>query len=224
MKYYEKSNIHATQDYIYALGEIPVTLIAHLDTIYCQPPTTIYHDPEHSVIWTPQGLGADDRAGVFAILHILEQGYRPSIIFTSKEEVGGLGAQQMVYDFPFPLVETYFLIELDRQGTCDAVYYDCGNRDFERFISSFGFTTNIGSFSDIAIIGAAWNIASVNLSIGYVNEHSPAEMLFYQDMFNTIKKVEAILENCGDKQYDYQAYRDYLSEDCNYEQQHRYKY
>ena len=203
-KYYHQGDILYTQDYIYVIGDIPVGLIAHLDTVHAFPPATIYHDSRQGVLWTPEGLGADDRAGVFSIVQILEQGYRPSVIFTTGEEVGGVGAKKIIEAYPSPLSEILFLIELDRQGSRDAVYYDCGNRDFEDFITRFGFTTECGSFSDIAIIGPAWDRASVNLSIGYINEHLATEMLFYRDMFATIDKVVQILDNHGDIIYDYQ--------------------
>lgn len=43
-------------------------------------------------MWSPQGLGADDRAGIFAIIQIIKSGLRPHIILTTDEEVGGVGA------------------------------------------------------------------------------------------------------------------------------------
>lgn len=207
-RFYDEDSIHATKDYIYVTGDIPITLIAHLDTVHPVPPKNIYHDVKKQILWSPEGLGADDRAGVFSIINIVNDGYRPSIIFTTKEETGGHGAFALTKDYPNPLVPTNFLVELDRQGTDDAVYYDCGNREFERFISSFGFVTDIGSFSDIAIIGFEWDIAAVNLSIGYFNEHTKAEYLCYYDMMHTIQRVQYILENhdVGPFSYDMITY------------------
>lgn len=203
-KYYDKEKVIATNDYIYVVGDTPVALLAHLDTVHDLPPTSFYHDPERGVIWTPEGLGADDRAGVFAILMLIKAGYRPSIIFLTQEEVGGDGAKRFVRDYPKPLTELNFLVELDRRGINDAVYYNCGNADFERFISSFGFVTELGIFSDICVIAPAWDIAAVNLSIGYFDEHSFHERLEYRKMFDTIEKVKKILENCGTQHYDFQ--------------------
>ena len=204
-KYYEPEKIHATMDYIYVEGDVPVALVAHLDTVYTSPPHVIYHDAGKGVIWSPEGLGADDRAGVFCILRLLELGNRPSIVFTTGEETGGTGASIFVRDYPAPLVDTYFVIELDRCGIDDAVYYDCGNAAFEDFISSFGFVTNWGTFSDIVIIGPAWDIACVNLSVGYENEHSFVEYLNYRHTLATMYKVDDILVNYSDMKYDYQS-------------------
>lgn len=192
--YYSKDKVISTKDYIYAMGDIPVALVAHLDTVHRQTVQQLYHDQKKCVLWSPQGIGADDRAGVFAILKILEAGYRPSIIFCSQEESGGIGATAFIKDIPAPLIKTNYLIELDRQGSVDCVFYDFDNPIFEEYINNFGFITDWGTFSDIAIIGPAWKLPSVNLSIGYINEHTTSETLHYVDMFNTIEKVQKILE------------------------------
>lgn len=204
--YYEKKNIIATNDYIYVVGDIPIALLAHLDTVHKAPPTEFFHDKERGYLWTPEGLGADDRAGVFGILMLLKAGYRPSILFLTQEERGGIGAEKLIKEWPAPASEINFLIELDRRGEDDAVYYDCGNEEFEKFISSFGFNTEWGSFSDISVIAPVWDRAAVNLSIGYFDEHTLCERLNYRYMFKTIDRVKQILENYQhDKVYDFQA-------------------
>lgn len=192
--YYPKDKVINTPDYIYAMGDIPVALVAHLDTVHRENVQQLYHDVKKGVLWSPQGIGADDRAGVFAILKILEAGYRPSVIFCTKEESGGIGAAAFASDVPKPLVKTNYLIELDRQGSVDCVFYDYDNPEFEAFINNFGFITDWGTFSDIAIIGPEWKVPSVNLSIGYLNEHTKSETLHYVNMFDTIEKVKKILD------------------------------
>lgn len=203
-RYYNKDNIILTSDYLFIKGAIPVLLLAHLDTVHPAPPSLIFKDADQHVIWSPEGLGADDRAGVFAILELVKAGYRPSILFCMGEEVGGLGARSFIRDYPDPPISINFMLELDRQGRDDAVYYDCGNKEFETFINNFGFFTDLGSFSDISIIAPIWDIAAVNLSIGYFNEHSAIEMLQYRYMYETILKVEKILRNENTVKYDFQ--------------------
>lgn len=51
-------------------------------------------------MWSPQLLGSDDRAGVYAIIQIIEAGYKPHVIFTTDEEIGAVGAQKLIEDFP----------------------------------------------------------------------------------------------------------------------------
>ena len=89
-KYYK--NPVQTEDYIYAEGNIPIALVAHLDTVFDNPPKHIFFDHDQDVMWSPNGMGADDRAGVFAIIKIISHGFRPHIIFTHDEELGGDGA------------------------------------------------------------------------------------------------------------------------------------
>ena len=145
-------------------------------------------------MWSPQGLGADDRAGVYAIIKILEDGFKPAIIFTTDEELGGLGAEDLILDFPeCPFKETKMILELDRAKEKDCVFYSCKNTKFEKYIQSYGFKYAEGTFSDISFIAPSWGIAAVNLSVGYLNEHSPLEMLHVDWLNQTIEKVKLIL-------------------------------
>ena len=141
-----------TPEYIYAVGDIPIALVAHMDTVFKSPPRNIYFDTDKGVIWSPEGLSADDRAGVFAILNILKKGYRPSVIFTTDEEIGAVGATKMVMDIGEPLSELKYIIQLDRRGEKDCVFYDCDNKEFVTYIENFGFKEAMGSFSDISMI------------------------------------------------------------------------
>ena len=189
------------KDYLMAEGDLPVCLVAHLDTVFAEPPQDIYVDKEKKVIWSPQGLGADDRAGVYAIVDLIEKGYRPSVIFTTEEEVGGIGASKLITKYKTCPFDIKFIIELDRQGLNDCVFYNCGNENFEKYINNFGFITNYGTFSDISIIAPYWDIAAVNLSIGYYLEHSKTEHLKYGELEETIDKVVNILNNANEADY-----------------------
>lgn len=202
-------------EYLYAVGEIPIALVAHMDTVFSSPPEDIYYDERKGVCWSPDGLGADDRAGIFAILTILKHGYRPSIIFTTDEEIGAVGASQLVEDIKTPESELKYIIQLDRRGTNDCVFYDCNNRDFVEYIEKFGFVETFGSFSDISIICPTWGIAGVNLSIGYEDEHSISETLRVGAMLNTIQKVENMLKVKDIPFFEYIEYS-YTNNSWNY--------
>ena len=191
-KHYSKV-IH-TKDYIFAEGDIPVGLVAHMDTVFKEPPTEIFFDQTKNVMWSPQGLGADDRAGVFAIVQIIRAGYRPHVIFTTDEEVGGIGAMAIA-ELDCPFSDLKYLIELDRRGSNDCVFYDCDNRPFNEYVETFGFEWNFGTYSDICDICEAWKVAGVNLSIGYRDEHSDTEVLFVGQMLSTIEKVKNMLDD-----------------------------
>lgn len=201
LKYYNYNNITKGKKFIYATGDIPILLVAHMDTVHYCMPTQIFHDKEQNTIWSPQGIGGDDRAGIYAILKIIEN-YKPHVLFLEDEEKGGIGAKYATGYMDIPDVN--FMIEIDRHGSDDAVFYDCGNIEFKDYILSYGFQENYGTFSDISVLSPAWDIASVNLSIGYYNEHSLAEYVKLDDLENTISLIKDILENKQDIFYDFQ--------------------
>lgn len=195
-KTYGKENVVITKQYICAEGKTPIALTAHLDTVHREVVSEIYFDEKQDVMWSPQGLGADDRAGVFAILKLIQMGERPHVIFTTDEEIGCIGAHALsrVSRETF-FKQLHFIIEIDRRGSKDSVFYDCGNKKFEKYINSFGFETNWGTFSDISEICPKWEVAGVNLSSGYYNEHSYAEYLKTAELNATIEKVRNILHS-----------------------------
>lgn len=192
-KHYDSDRIHIGQKYIMALGDIPVALAAHMDTVFKELPKTFFYDQEKTTMWSPDGMGADDRAGIYAIITIIQSGYRPTVIFTTEEECGGLGAAALVTDFPSAPTDLKYVIQLDRRGANDCVFYDCDNIEFVSYVESFGFKEEYGSFTDISTICPVWGIAGVNLSVGYYNEHSFNEILNIAYLHDTMKKVKRML-------------------------------
>ena len=181
-------------DFLIAQGTIPIALVAHMDTVFKSPAKEVFYDRKKNVMWSPTGLGADDRAGVFAIIQIIKHGYRPHVIFTTDEEIGCVGAGELSY-LPCPFKDLRYIVQLDRRNSNDCVFYECDNPEFEKYIESFGFVTASGSFSDISELCPRWYVAGVNLSIGYRDEHSTSEILFVGQMLDTIKKVEMMLSD-----------------------------
>lgn len=189
-------NVIATPAYLYAIGDIPVALVAHADTVFRTTSLidNFYYDQEKDVIWNVDGAGADDRAGIFAIVKIIkETKLRPHIIITTGEEIGCVGAIKLtsvLKEFPADL---RFMIQLDRRNHDDSVFYDCDNKKFEDFINNFGFKTEWGTLSDISVLAPHFKVAAVNLSVGYVDEHTTSERLHVNWLYETIDKVINIL-------------------------------
>jgi hypothetical protein len=189
---YDKVIVH--KDFIIAFGDIPIALVAHMDTVFKFPVSDLYYDQKKGVLWSPEGLGADDRAGIFAIIKILQDGLRPSIILTTGEEEGGVGACALIEKYPeCPFPGLKYMIQLDRHGTNDCVFYDCYCPEFVDYVESFGFCERWGSFTDISFLMPEWQIVGVNLSVGYEDEHSKQEILNINPLFDTIKKVKKML-------------------------------
>lgn len=198
-------NVIVEKEYIVAIGDIPVALVAHMDTVFYNQPSEIYYDQRKAIMWSPDGLGADDRAGIFAILQIVMDGYCPSIILTTDEERGGLGAQKLAKK-ACPIEFLRYMIQLDRKGSNDCVFYECANGDFIKYVETFGFAEATGSFSDISFLMPAWKICGVNLSIGYRDEHSVSETLNIHWMFKTIEKVKKMLDAAKTDKLNFEFY------------------
>ena len=206
------TNIKKNEFFILAEGDLPICLIAHMDTVFKEPQrmNNFIYDQERHILWGVGGTGFDDRAGIAAIIEVLEHGFRPHILFTNYEESGGIGADELVKRYtkwPFK-TSCHALVELDRANEKDAVFYSCENYDFMKYIESFGFKFDVGTFTDISIIMKVWKIVGVNLSVGYEFEHSPNELLHLDWLDATIEKVEKILSNSSNmKHYKYIPYQ-----------------
>lgn len=179
--------------YIYAIkcSSLPVLLIAHTDTVHDHPPQEIYYDDIDGSLLSPTGLGADDRAGVFAILELIKK-HECDVLFTSFEEKGSLGAKQFLIDYD-KNPRYKMLVQLDSPGENGAMFYDNLSEDFQGFILSFGFVRAYGKASDIKFIAPQWNVNAVNLSVGYYHAHKKYEQLKLKHLEQTITKVEQLL-------------------------------
>lgn len=191
----------AEDGFLYAEGNLPVILVAHLDTVHHEVPSIIYYSQEGRYVMSPQGIGGDDRCGVIAILSILQEtSLRPHVIFCEDEEIGGVGASKFCKKIAE--VKANYMIEIDRKGDNDCVFYDCDNPEFTEFVEGFGFVTEWGSFSDISIIAPHLGIAAVNLSSGYYNPHTNHEYVDLVALRNVIDKIKDML-NTETSKFEY---------------------
>ena len=202
--------------YIYAKGSVPVLLTAHMDTVHKDNVKDFYEyfDRENNqhIISSPQGIGGDDRCGVYMILEIIKT-HKCSILFCEDEESGGIGSSKFCRtELVKELSALKYFIELDRANGTDAVFYDCDNKDFTEFIlDNTGYEEEWGSFSDISTLSPVCGIASVNLSCGYYNAHTTSEYVIMEEMMNTIEVVKKLLDvECEKFKYvekEYSYYR-----------------
>ena len=175
--------------FLYAEGTVPVLLVAHLDTVHAHHPDIICRSEDGRYWMSPYGIGGDDRAGVYMILLLMRECHC-HILFCEDEEIGGVGARKFAKSKLHP--EVSYIVELDRRGTNDAVFYNCDNPDFTEFVCSFGFKENHGSFSDISVIAPYLKTAAVNISAGFFNEHRLHEMIDTHAMCKNVRRLAAI--------------------------------
>ena len=180
-----------TEDgYVFAKGTFPVLLVAHLDTVHKKLPSIIEYDLTQDIISSPNGIGGDDRCGVYMIFKILKK-FNCSVLFC----------------------------EFDRAHANDAVFYQCANSDFEKFITKEFYKTAYGSFTDICEVAPAIGCAAVNLSCGYYAAHTTSEYVVLSEMEKSIEAACAILARTTEndkfeyieKAYQYSKYYNYMN-------------
>lgn len=196
--------------FLYAAGSFPVLLVAHMDTVHRELPKGFVQ--ENGCLSSPQGIGGDDRCGIYIILKCIKQ-FDCSVVFTEDEEIGGIGADAFArYAYENDLSFNY-IVELDRRGSNDAVFYDCDNKAFAQFITKTGdYKTNYGSYSDICDIAPAVGAAAVNLSCGYYNAHTKDEYVVLSEMESSLKNLCSLLaRTTKDDVFEYVKAKDHFS-------------
>ena len=187
--------------FLYAEGSFPVLLVAHMDTVHKDCVQKIKYNG--AIMSSPQGIGGDDRGGIYAILQIIKE-FHCSVLFTEDEEIGCIGAGKFAKSDYVVNNNINYIIEIDRRGTNDCVFYSCDNPDFKEFIESTGyFMTAWGSLSDISIIAPAIGVAAVNLSSGYFDEHTLRETVNVEALLSTIEEAKKILALPCEKPFEY---------------------
>lgn len=231
-KMYKGNSLTKRNKYILVRGEAQIMLLAHMDTVHIDKVKYICKSPDGKIIMSPQGIGGDDRCGIYALVNAYENSpIKPWLLFTCDEEIGALGASAFADDYskgeiPKELDDIKIMVEIDRKGSKDAVYYNCDNPDFEEYITSKGFVTDFGSFSDISVIAPLMGVAAVNLSSGYYNAHTLHEYINREDVDNVIKKLVEIIEDVTKvdfPKYEYIEKSTFESDIWNWEYKNIYK-
>lgn len=206
MQAYLSSNKYSPingKGYLYAKGTIPVLLVAHMDTVHKELCKEI--NKKDGKISSPQGIGGDDRCGIFMIMNIVKE-LHCSVLLTEDEETGGHGARAFANTKYVKNLDVNYMIEFDRKGSNDCVYYTCDNRDFKEFVGdATGFKEAQGSYTDICSIMPVAMIAGVNLSCGYYNPHTKTEYVIYDEMIDNIDQAKALIKTECDKPFKYIA-------------------
>lgn len=195
--------------FVYAQGSFPVLLVAHLDTVHSKLPNMILYDKDQNTVSSPNGIGGDDRCGVYMIFEIIKK-FNCSVLFCEDEEDGGIGANKFVKTDLARTLDFNYIIEFDRANANDAVFYSCDNYDFEKFITRDFYKINYGTYSDICDIAPVIGCAAVNLSCGYYKAHTKDEYVVLSDMENSIKAACDILaRTTQNDKFEYVEYFEY---------------
>lgn len=132
-------------------------------------------------------LGGDDRAGCAALVALWNGEH--SLLVTTGEERGCIGAAAAANEIPKLLQEHSFCVEFDRLGKQQAVFYDISTDEFEAYVlKSLGaeWDQYIGSYTDVRKICPVIKRCGVNVSIGYTRQHTANEAIYYPAWLQTV--------------------------------------
>lgn len=147
-----------------------------------------------------EGLGADDKNGLWIALKCLEKYENLKIAFFVCEELGCIGSSRARMDF---FEDSRFVIQPDRRGYQDIITGIgltplCSPEFLEATgYKKFGYREADGMTTDIQVLkenGLA--VSCINLSCGYYEPHTDHEFTVKKDLQNCLRLVEHIIENC----------------------------
>lgn len=165
------------------------------------------------------GIGADDKNGIWVCLKCLEKYDNLKCVFFVGEEQGCIGSRQSDMKF---FDDCRFVLQCDRKGNSDFISDIYGNSlCSSRFIKDaalkkHGYKQERGMQTDVQTLRErGLEISCANISCGYYYPHTPHEMTNIADLKKCLTLVEHIVTNCHEV-YTHKVVRpqrpDYISD------------
>lgn len=162
-------------------------LVCHTDTVFDIKPyrrtifrykNCLYSNSDGN------GLGADDRAGCYILLETMKT-YPNKFIFCffDEEESGCKGSSSFDATMIVHLISLW--IGFDRKGSKNIATYSYNNKSLMKQIKNKLFPDYKivgGTSTDVTNLSQQTDIACINFSVGYYNEHTPKEKLNLKEL------------------------------------------
>lgn len=187
------------------IGESDVMFTSHLDTA-TSALTTVTHKFEENIIKTDGAsiLGADDKAGVTIMMHMINNKIPGLYYFFLGEEVGCVGSKKLRDKHNTQKIEGINkVISFDRRGTTSVITFQASSRccsdkfgealsaELNKHDSTFAYKNDpSGIYTDSAQFTKIYPECT-NISVGYQNEHTHDEL---QDIEHLDKLAQACLK------------------------------
>ena len=187
-------------------------LVAHLDQVQTK------HSPDFRVFETDgclfgysltnrrvEGLGADDKNGIWIALKCLERFPALKVAFFKEEEIGCGGSR--IADMAF-FKDCRYCIQADRRNGGDLIT-DIGGaicsedfiKDIQPLMDRHGYKKTSGLMTDVETLSdKGVGISCINLSCGYYDPHTDHEYTKIDELYNALGFVWGILKTL-DKVY-----------------------
>lgn len=149
-----------------------------------------------------EGVGADDKNGIFIALEALKKYDCLKVVFFREEEIGCNGSSHAEMSF---FDDCRFVIQCDRRGNSDLITsIGCTDLCSERFIQDidpekWGYKEEQGMMTDVETLKEnGLSVSAVNMSCGYFNPHTDEEITVKRDLEKCWRLVQHIIEVCTD--------------------------
>ena len=148
-----------------------------------------------------EGLGADDKNGIWIALQCLRKYPALKCAFFVGEEVGCKGSSRADMSF---FDDTRFVLQCDRKGGNDLIWNIGGFTELcsKEFLGAigyqdFGYKLETGLMTDVeSLKDNGLSVSAVNMSCGYHRPHSDEEYTIISELQNCLAFVEHIVETC----------------------------
>ncbi|MDP6583703.1 MAG: M20/M25/M40 family metallo-hydrolase [Anaerolineales bacterium] len=188
-------------------GSDRIIVNAHMDTVAnAVADVGVFKTAEDIVFKSKnnQVIGGDDKCGVFAVLKLItdsEIDVPLTALLTVAEESGCNGVRHaMTYHLDY-FFDCNFWITIDRRGNSDIITENCDYQlCADKIISLLGdlgadsgWSTAVGSISDVSEGVVSLQINGINLASGYYGAHTGAEKVSLKDLRRSIDFLKQTL-------------------------------
>ncbi len=193
-------------------------VVAHMDCVlpHTNKQVKIKHGKifgKNSVSGKQIGLGMDDANGICCAIQLLKEVSDLKVCFTTEEEIGFWGASEAAENIDF-FCDVSYMIQADRRGSSDLITYTNGIhsasedwlKEITGLMAKYSYSEEYGIGTDIGELASKLQLSGVNISCGYMKEHTNQEYTVIKDLENCLNFMLEILKTVPiDKQYEIKA-------------------
>jgi tripeptide aminopeptidase len=197
-------------------GVVPC-VAAHIDTVHRLWPVEVVQ--QNGILFGVDkhgqrtGIGADDKAGVFICLEMLERFDNIAVALFASEEIGCVGAQHAPAAW---FQNVGYVVEFDCPSRGLMSYTSSGTRLFQNdgdFIQTAAPVLKAHGlnrwqhhpFTDVMVLRERFGFSCLNLSCGYHNWHCPDEYLVLDEVEAAVAAGADLVRALGCRRYPFGA-------------------
>lgn len=206
-------NIYVTK----GVADLYPTMVAHTDTVHDIVPGNEYQvRSDGQKMWATnpktgndQGIGGDDKVGIFIALSLLRELPVFKAAFFVDEEIGCVGSRMADMTF---FEDSSLVLQCDRKGVSDFVdnimgtplYGEGFAQEIEPILQQFGYTSGDGGMTDVwQLKENGLKVATANMSAGYFRPHTRWEYIGLNDVQRCYDLCYTVMIEMGDMRWEH---------------------